>query len=115
VVSSKSKAIWAELGLYEKKDGTVGMRNAPQFRSEDEEVEWDERTHEAILDFAMEHHLQGKRPARRAARPTSIRLPPIDIIRARRLAAEKGIGYQTYVKMLLHEALNREARRNKVA
>jgi len=25
------------------------------------------------------------------------------------LAAQKGVGYQTYIKMLLHEALRREA------
>jgi predicted DNA binding CopG/RHH family protein len=35
--------------------------------------------------------------------------------RARKLAAPKGIGYLTYLKMLLHEALGREERRSKVA
>jgi predicted DNA binding CopG/RHH family protein len=29
--------------------------------------------------------------------------------KARGLAAQKGIGYQTYIKMLLREALRREA------
>jgi len=103
------------LGLYAKTDGTVGIRNVPDFRNEDEEVAWHERTHEAILDFAMEHDLHGKRPARGTARPTSIRLPSEDLERARKLAARKGIGYQTYLKMLLHEALNKEERRSKVA
>ncbi|HUP04499.1 MAG TPA: hypothetical protein VMU19_10950 [Bryobacteraceae bacterium] len=42
-------------------------------------------------------------------------MPAIDLIRARKLAAQKGIGYQTYVKRLLHEALRREALRGKVA
>jgi len=115
VVGSNSRKIWEELGLYAKKDGTVGIRHVPRFRNEEEEVAWDERTHEAILDFALEHGLRGKRPARGMARPTSIRLPAIDLMRARKLAAEKGIGYQTYVKMLLHEALSREARKGKVA
>jgi predicted DNA binding CopG/RHH family protein len=31
-----------------------------------------------------------------------------DIERARRLAEKKGIGYQTYMKILLREALDRE-------
>jgi predicted DNA binding CopG/RHH family protein len=31
-----------------------------------------------------------------------------DLDMARAMAAQKGIGYQTYVKMLLHEALRRE-------
>jgi predicted DNA binding CopG/RHH family protein len=38
----------------------------------------------------------------------TIRMPLDDIERARRLADRKGLGYQTYMKMLLHEALNRE-------
>ena len=109
------KSIWEEVGLYAKKDGTVGIRNVPEFRNEDDEAEWHERTHEAILDFAMEHGLHAKRPARGVARPTSIRLPADDMERARKLAAHKGIGYQTYLKMLLHEALGREERRSKVA
>jgi predicted DNA binding CopG/RHH family protein len=43
--------------------------------------------------------------------PVTIRLPTEDIDAARSLAAQKGIGYQTYIKMLLREALQREARR----
>jgi predicted DNA binding CopG/RHH family protein len=38
-----------------------------------------------------------------------LRLQANDIETARAIAAQKGIGYQTYVKMLLHEALRREA------
>ena len=41
----------------------------------------------------------------------AIRLPAADIARARKLAVRKGIGYQTLVKILLHEGLEREARR----
>ncbi len=43
--------------------------------------------------------------------PVPIRLPTEDIETARGLAARKGIGNQTYIKMLLREALQREARR----
>jgi hypothetical protein len=41
----------------------------------------------------------------------SIRIDPEDIQRARSLAAKKGLRYQTYLKMLLHEALEHEERR----
>jgi predicted DNA binding CopG/RHH family protein len=41
----------------------------------------------------------------------AIRLPSTDLERARSLARRKGIGYQTLVKMLVHEGLAREARR----
>jgi len=37
-----------------------------------------------------------------------LRIPTGDLERARRQAADKGIGYQTLMKMLLHEALARE-------
>jgi predicted DNA binding CopG/RHH family protein len=110
VASLKSRKLWEELGLYDRGDGVVGMRNVPKFRSEAEEVKWHDRTHEAVLDFAVEHGLKGKRPAPGVARPTSIRLRPEDIERARKLAARRGLGYQTYLKMLLHEALEKEER-----
>jgi predicted DNA binding CopG/RHH family protein len=42
---------------------------------------------------------------------TTIRLDPQDISRARALAARRGIRYQTYVKMLLHEALAAEEKK----
>jgi predicted DNA binding CopG/RHH family protein len=38
-------------------------------------------------------------------------LPIRDIERARLLAEKRGMGYQTYMKMLLHEALEKEEKR----
>ncbi len=40
--------------------------------------------------------------------PISIRLPAPDIAAAQKLARRKGIPYQTYIKTLLHDALERE-------
>jgi predicted DNA binding CopG/RHH family protein len=37
-----------------------------------------------------------------------LRIPADDVDRARRQAADKGIGYQTYIKMLLRAGLDRE-------
>jgi len=42
------------------------------------------------------------------SRLLSIRLPEPDISLAQRLAESKGLPYQTYIKSLLHEALERE-------
>ena len=47
--------------------------------------------------------------ARIKTRPVTLRLAANDIDIARAIAAQKGIGHQAYVKMLLHEALRREA------
>ena len=41
-------------------------------------------------------------------RAISIRLPVPDIALAQDLAARKGLPYQTYIKQLLHDALDRE-------
>ncbi len=41
----------------------------------------------------------------------AIRLPEADIAQARKIADRKGIGYQTLLKMLVHEGLARENRR----
>jgi predicted DNA binding CopG/RHH family protein len=40
--------------------------------------------------------------------PISIRLPAPDIATAQKLARKKGVPYQTYIKTLLHDALQRE-------
>ena len=49
--------------------------------------------------------------ARPETRQISIRLAAADLVTANRLAALKGLPYQTYIKSLLHEALENESRR----
>jgi predicted DNA binding CopG/RHH family protein len=109
--STKFKRLWEKFGFFDKGDGTVGIRNPPKFRDEREEARWWERMSEPMFQFAAAHGLTGKRPARGVARPTSIRLRPEDVERLRKLAARRGLGYQTYLKMLLHEALENEERK----
>ena len=41
----------------------------------------------------------------------ALRLPAPDVAKAREIAGRKGIGYQTLLKMLVHEGLRLEARR----
>lgn len=59
--------------------------------------------------------LKGSRLVSQLNRTTSVqialRLPEPDVAKARELATRKGIGYQTLLKMLVHEGLRREARR----
>jgi hypothetical protein len=44
----------------------------------------------------------------RATRSTTIRLPIADIEAAQQIAERRGLPYQTYLKGLLHQALERE-------
>jgi hypothetical protein len=48
---------------------------------------------------------------RAASVQIALRLPGPDVEKARELATRKGIGYQTLLKMLVHEGLRREAKR----
>jgi hypothetical protein len=104
----------------------------PKFASEKEEADWWSEHRDdleaAFLRAAKEGRLkQGPEilrriglgeasslvaRGRRSPLPTksiTIRLPVADIDRAAAIAKERGVGYQTVIKTLLHEALNREA------
>jgi predicted DNA binding CopG/RHH family protein len=90
-------------------------RVLPEFKSEAEEAEWwDSHQDEIFSDFekaAAEGRLGRGTVARKAGIPTTtIRLDPVDIQMARDQAEKRGLKYQTYLKMLLHEALTREAK-----
>ena len=66
---------------------------------------------EAFLQAAQEGRVrQGTLKQRGITPPTTIRLAQEDISRARTLAERRGLRYQTYLKMLIHEALEREER-----
>ena len=80
--------------------------DAPAFRSESEEAEWWDKHRDLIADLLIRHGRRGAVPTR----SVSLRLPVTDIERAQRLAAKRGVGYQTVIKTLLHEALKRESK-----
>jgi predicted DNA binding CopG/RHH family protein len=87
----------------------------PRFASEAEDAKWHERNRPALERAAERRIREGstltlhEAAARARTRPVTLRLAVDDIDLARAMAAQKGMGYQTYVKMLLHEALRREA------
>lgn len=100
-------------------------KKPPRFRSEAQEAEWWAKNQSFIADRLEQAKAAGKlgkgtvaRVSRERVRqagpsPTiTIRLAEDDLARARTLAAEKGLRYQTYVKMLLHQALNSEEKRS---
>lgn len=86
----------------------------PKFSSETDDAKW-HQNHRRKLESAFEHRIHDgstvtlrQAAARARTRPVTLRLPTEDIDTARGIAAQKGIGYQTYIKMLLREALRRE-------
>ncbi|MGH9435832.1 MAG: hypothetical protein ACRD06_07510 [Terriglobia bacterium] len=89
----------------------------PEFASEAQEARWYDR-HKRQIELALARRMKGnpslnlrQAAARTKLRPVTIRLAAEDIEAARDLAARKGVGYQTYIKLLLREALQRDAER----
>ena len=91
----------------------------PEFDNEAQEARWWDE-HKALVE---ENLLQAMRDGTaqrgtaqrilkeaRASKNITIRMPVADIERARQLSAKK-LAYQTYIKMLLHEALAKEEKR----
>src|SRR5271166_2518967 len=83
---------------------------APKFRNETQEANWWVSHQTRIADeferAAAEGHLGRSSVARKGATPTTtIRLDQDDLSRARMQAERKGLRYQTYLKMLLREAV----------
>jgi predicted DNA binding CopG/RHH family protein len=96
------------------------------FKTETDEAEWWAKNQELIANRFEQARASGKlgkgtvarlaveRAKQAGASPTiTIRLAEDDLARARVLAAEKGLRYQTYLKMLLHQALNSEEQHGK--
>ena len=91
----------------------------PRFATEAEEARWWDNH----MDVVEANLVQGIKAGaaqrggpqrvlqeRRESKNITIRVAVADIECARALAAKKGIGYQTLMKMLLKEALDRESR-----
>ena len=98
----------------------TSQHEVPKFETEAEEAQWwfdhQEKTALWMEKAAAEGQTTSlvevvrKRQRGGATRTVSIRIDPADITRARALDERRGLRYQTYLRMLLHEALEREDR-----
>lgn len=81
----------------------------PRFKNEAEEAAWWD-AHPDFLADQFERAATEGRLLRGIPRSKSvtIRIPLRDLEAAQRLADKKGLPYQTYMKMLLHQALDKE-------
>lgn len=91
----------------------------PDFETEAEEALWWDKQSSRIAQHMEAALAAGEdltvvpAPLKRAlaAKNVTIRLSLADLQRARKQAERRGLRYQTYVKMLLHQALVADARR----
>jgi predicted DNA binding CopG/RHH family protein len=96
------------------------LTKMPKFASEDEEAAWWASAEgrgflkQQAAGRTLATH-KGSSLVANLGRTSSVqialRLPAHDVAKAREIAGRKGIGYQTLLKMLVHEGLLREARR----
>ncbi len=91
----------------------------PQFENESEEAGWWEANRSAVEEdlrtamragktVSLQDVMAGAR-SKKDLVPVTIRLASEDLATARELADDTGIGYQTYIKILLHQALQQAA------
>jgi predicted DNA binding CopG/RHH family protein len=97
------------------------MTKMPRFKNEDEEAKWWASANGREF---LKKQPAGGVPKKQKGSPLvthlspasssvqiALRLPAPDLAKAREIAGRKGIGYQTLLKMLVHEGLRRESRR----
>lgn len=84
----------------------------PRFKSEKEEADWWDAHPEIVTELFLKARKEGKIKrlpvVRGATKSVTLRMPIADIETARDIAEKRGLPYQTYIKGLLHQALERE-------
>ena len=105
----------------------MARKKLAETRTEAEEARWFEENQDRLLKLFEQAEKEGalrvggktigitlSKQTESLRKPPSqkvmLRIPTDDVDRARRQAAGKGIGYQTYIKMLLREGLDRQER-----
>jgi predicted DNA binding CopG/RHH family protein len=94
----------------------------PRFKNESDEADWWASTAGRAFAKRRSKENQAKgiklspspllaRLNKKNSTQIAIRMPEADIAEARKIAGRKGIGYQTLLKMLVHEGLQRESQR----
>lgn len=95
-------------------------KQVPTFTNEAEEARWWAEHQDDAEDFfgkptqaqidKVTAQLSRLKRNKTPSEAISLRLPIDDLTQAKDLAERKGIGYQTLLKMLIHEGLQREAK-----
>jgi len=97
------------------------IQGPPYFKSEKEEAEWWDKNSAFILEEFKRAQAEGRLSAgkaivkaveKQASKSITIRLDEGDLELAKRQAKERGLRYQTYLKMLIHEALLKEEKQS---
>ena len=80
----------------------------PKFRTEAQEAKWWDSHPDAATEIMKRALKAGKARRTVPTKTVTMRLPVPDIKAAQDLAHQTGLPYQSYIKMPLHEALEKE-------
>jgi hypothetical protein len=84
----------------------------PRFKSDRQEAAWWDSHPEVITELFLKAKKEGKIKRlpviRGATKSVTIRMPIADMEAAQEIAGKRGLPYQTFIKGLLHQALERE-------
>jgi predicted DNA binding CopG/RHH family protein len=115
----------ANIAHVARKEGQVLRKKLADARTEADEARWFEENQDRLLKLFEQAQKEGtlrigdksigitlSQRTETLAKPPSqkvmLRIPTDDLALARRLAASRGLRYQTYIKLLLREGLDRE-------
>ena len=86
----------------------------PKFKSERQEAQWWDAHPEVVTALFLKAKKEGRLERlpriRGATKSVTIRMPITDLETAREIADKRGLPYQTFIKGLLHQALERESK-----
>ena len=77
----------------------------PEFASDEEEIAWLERNHERLAELALKHGDRVQLALREPTKQISIRLPVRDLKKAKQIAGERKVNYQSVLKQALRRGL----------
>ena len=82
----------------------------PKFKNEADEADWWDSHPEAAAEILEQALKTGTARRKVPLKTVTMRLPVADLEAAQDIANRKGLPYQPYIKMVLHEALQKERR-----
>ena len=92
----------------------MGKIGIPKFTTEREEAAWWDAHPDVITALFLKARRDGKIKrlpvVRGATKSLTIRMPIADLEAAREIAERRGLPYQTYIKGLVHQGLQRDRR-----
>src|SRR5215471_6037696 len=77
----------------------------PEFKTEEEEIAWLDSNYERLADLTLKHGRRVKLALKEPTKQISIRLPVRDLERAKQIARERKMNYQSVLKQALRRGL----------